>query len=71
MKMLRYLVVVIIYSQLLRCQFFTSQNKIKQNYKGIIIMKMLYHSVVFLEIVFGLVNIVEPKFIISYLVFMG
>ena len=34
-------------------------------------MKMLYHSIVFLEIVFGLVNIIEPKFIISYPVFMG
>ena len=47
-KMLRHLVVFTIFSKLLGCQFFTSQNKILQNYKGI--MKILCHYVVFLEI---------------------
>ena len=32
-------------------------------------MKMLYHYVVLLEIVFGLVNFVEPKFTVLYTVF--
>lgn len=34
-------------------------------------MKMLYHYVVLLEIVFGLVKFVEPKFTVSYPVFLG
>ena len=35
MKILKCFVVVIIFSQLLKCHFFISQNKIQQNYKGI------------------------------------
>ena len=34
-------------------------------------MKMLYHSIVFLEIVFGLVNFIEPKCTVLHLVFLG
>ena len=34
-------------------------------------MKMLYHSIVFPEIVFGLANFVEPKFTVLHPVFLS
>ena len=34
-------------------------------------MKMLYHSIVFLEFFFGLANFVEPKFTVSHSVFLS
>ena len=70
--MLRYLVVITIFSKLLSCQFFINQNKIKQIYKEI--MKMLYQTVVlyiYIYIYFRLVNFVEPRFTISHTVFLG